>query len=405
MKKVFFAVMAAILICSCSSPADLVTLNRSEIEKVRKGIRAGKAEYMPAYEALIQKADGLLSAEPLAVTLQEIAPPSGDKHDYMSRGTYWWPDPTKPDGLPYIRRDGVYNPENQKIPADRYLKTTCANVNTLTQAFYFSRDEKYAEKAAELLRVFFLNPETKMNPHLKYGQAIPGICEGRSIGIIDTHILGQTVDALILLEESKAWTDEDAKALKAWFKEYNTWMLESEIGKEEGIQKNNHGTAYDFQVCAYAIYYGEPEIAVSQLENVSRDIRMDQQFPADASQPLELARTNSWGYSTMNTNIWIELIHTAKNLGIDIWQWRNKEGVGIKDAIEWYFPYIRKEKPWVKEDISKTIGSANLHNAFRCYCKQFCPEKYDELIATLDSYTNDNYDFDAAVGNLLYPIK
>ena len=156
MKKVFFAVIAAILVCSCSSPSDLVTLNRSEIQKVRKGIRAGKAEYMPAYEALIQKADGLLSAEPLAVTMQEIAPPSGDKHDYMSRGTYWWPDPTKPDGLPYIRRDGVYNPENQKIPADRYLKTTCANVNTLVQAFYFSGDEKYAQKAAELLRVFFL---------------------------------------------------------------------------------------------------------------------------------------------------------------------------------------------------------------------------------------------------------
>ena len=32
-----------------------------------------------------------------------------------SVGPYWWPDPSKPDGLPYIRKDGHKNPERGKI--------------------------------------------------------------------------------------------------------------------------------------------------------------------------------------------------------------------------------------------------------------------------------------------------
>ena len=43
----------------------------------------------------------------------------GDKHDYLSFGSYWWPDPDKPDGLPYIRRDGGVNPESQSGSSDR----------------------------------------------------------------------------------------------------------------------------------------------------------------------------------------------------------------------------------------------------------------------------------------------
>ncbi|WP_146531059.1 alginate lyase family protein [Novipirellula artificiosorum] len=40
-----------------------------------------------------------------SVTDGGVVPPSGDPHDYMSVGPYWWPDPNKDDGLPYIRRD------------------------------------------------------------------------------------------------------------------------------------------------------------------------------------------------------------------------------------------------------------------------------------------------------------
>ena len=30
----------------------------------------------------------------------------GGPNDFYSNGDYWWPDPSKIDGLPYINRDG-----------------------------------------------------------------------------------------------------------------------------------------------------------------------------------------------------------------------------------------------------------------------------------------------------------
>ena len=53
--------------------------------------------------------------KPPSVMDKGVTPPSGDKHDYMSQAPYWWPDPTKPDGSPYIRKDGERNPEIDKI--------------------------------------------------------------------------------------------------------------------------------------------------------------------------------------------------------------------------------------------------------------------------------------------------
>ena len=75
-----------------------------------------------------------------------------------------------------------------------------------------------ALRAHHLLRVWFLEPATRMNPHLRYAQAIPGVSEGRGIGIIDTRHLPQLVDALRLLERTPGWTQSQHDALRQWMR-------------------------------------------------------------------------------------------------------------------------------------------------------------------------------------------
>lgn len=405
MKKTLLTLgLAALLAASCAAPASLVSYNAGELESTRKMVRAGKASVTPACTDLLKEADKYLSSKPLSVTQQGVTPPSGDKHDYMSMGPYWWPDPNKPDGLPYIRRDGEVNPETRKMVAATNLSKTVDRINKLSLAYYFSGEEKYAEKASELLRVFFLDPETKMNPNLTYGQAIPGRCTGRAIGLIDTSKLGSMMDSVLLLDGSESWTGADKKAMQAWIREFYTWMLESEIGKEEEIQKNNHGTAYDKQICQYALYCGDVEVARNQLLGVTK-ARMDVQFPADASQPLELARTNSWGYSTANLSLWMELVGIAEGLGIDMWEWKNDKGVGLKDVVEWYFPYVLEGKPWIKKDISPKRNSASIDRILRSYCRKFGKDLYPKMVEGMKSYCNDGYDFEKSVLNLTLPVK
>ena len=76
-------------------------------------------------------------------------PASGDKHDYMSQARYFWPDPAKPDGLPYINRDGISNPELNNWTATVWEQPPTASP-PWHLAWYFSEEEKYARKLLSL---------------------------------------------------------------------------------------------------------------------------------------------------------------------------------------------------------------------------------------------------------------
>ena len=113
----------------------------------------------------------------------------GGPNDFYSNGDYWWPNPDTTNGLPYVQRDGETNPDNFNQHRECIWQLRDA-VAALGAAYKITGDDRYAKKAAELLRVFFLDPKTRMNPNLQYAQAIPGVSPGRGTGIIDTlHLI------------------------------------------------------------------------------------------------------------------------------------------------------------------------------------------------------------------------
>ncbi|MFA6727516.1 MAG: alginate lyase family protein, partial [Prevotella sp.] len=182
---------------------------------------------------------------PYSVTYKEKTPPSGDKRDYMSVGPYWWPDSTKSNGLPYIRRDGIVNPERYKIQDAEFFKSVCSDLFLLSLTEYFTGNKKYAEKAVDILKTWFLDEKTRMNPHLNYGQSIPGRTEGRGIGLIDTRSLVYLIDGIQILKTTGHLPNDTYEGIQIWFKEFLNWMITSEIGLDEADEHNNHGTYYD----------------------------------------------------------------------------------------------------------------------------------------------------------------
>lgn len=180
---------------------------------IKKSIQKGDKTHFNALDDLIKKAENALNEGPFSVTFKNLVPPSGSKNDYMSMGPYWWPDPSKPDGLPYIRRDGEVNPERDKLDSNQ-LGKFINNVNYLALGWFFTENSAYLNKAIDLLRVWFINPQTKMNPHLKYAQSIPGINDGRFIGIIDGKPFAVLVDAISLLESSGKMQREELNEIK-----------------------------------------------------------------------------------------------------------------------------------------------------------------------------------------------
>ena len=113
-----------------------------------------------AFNELISIANHFLNIKPVSVMDKSQIPPSGDKHDYTSRGPYWWPNPDTKDGLPYIRKDGERNPAINKFNDHSNESKITNAVQILSLAYYITKDSKYANKASRLIHVWFLEQFT-----------------------------------------------------------------------------------------------------------------------------------------------------------------------------------------------------------------------------------------------------
>lgn len=337
-----------------SRPDDIsgIFIDFNSVEKVRKQLREKDEKFLSAYTELIRKADIALNEGPFSVMDKKRIPPSGDKHDYLSMGPYWWPDPSKPDGLPYIRRDGEINPGTRGEHVDTDSKNKLFNnLEILAWAFYFSEDNKYAVKAVELLETWFVNPATRMNPNLNYAQGIPGRTEGRGIGIIDFAAINKIISPVLILEKHGKLTAETRDHLYSWFGEFLDWLLTSENGIDEADEHNNHGTWYDAETAGIALLLGKNDTARTILENVKQK-RIASQIEPDGSQPFEIARTRSLSYSSMNLRGFIHLANMAEKTGVDLWNYKTPDGRGIKPALDFMLPYASGEKKWEYQQIT-----------------------------------------------------
>jgi hypothetical protein len=287
------------------------------------------------------------------VTQKALTPPGGDKRDYLSFGPYWWPDPKKPDGLPYIRRDGEVNPASRDERSDSgRMGNMASNAETLALSWAVMRNEDHARRAALVLRTWFLDPETHMNPNLNFGQAIPGVCEGRGVGIIDSTSLIVIPDAVIQLRGAPGWSAEDEQGMREWFGKYLDWLLTSKHGKDEDRAENNHGTWYDVQCVVFARFSGRDEVASKILAAVP-ERRIARQIAADGSQPHELARTKSWNYSMMNLRAMMLLARLAETGGPDLWSYSTPDGRSIRAAIAYLARYADTDLEWPHQNIVK----------------------------------------------------
>jgi len=289
--------------------------------------------------AVLKEADGDLNLGPWSVMQKPIAPPSGDKHDYMSISRYWWPNPDTPDHLPYIYRDGQVNPEIKAIADHEDLAKTDHCAHALALAYYLTGEKKYAEHASLLLHVWFLNADTKMNPNLRYAGAVMGKPGGPTSAIIDGRSLPDAVDAVGLLAGSPAWRPADTAAMTAWFTAYFDWLQNSPNGRAEANAINNHASWYDLQLVSIALFLGKDDVARNIVET-AKIRRIAAQIQSDGRQPFELKRAHSLSYSFFNLDALARLAEMAGNLNIDLWHYTAPSGASLRAASDYLAPFL-----------------------------------------------------------------
>jgi len=352
--RIFNGGLILLLFCcfGCAAQQGPITLDRNMLSQNLAFLNEGDEELIDAVNDIKRQADSVSRVPNLKIVDKKQTPPSGDKRDYLSVAQYWWPDPSKPDGLPYIPKDGQTNPEFYEIKDNGKMIELARNLNILGIAYYFTKDEKYAQKSISQIRTWFLDQETRMNPNFTYAQYIPGVNEGRREGIIDARSLVDAVDGITLIRQSVNWSQSDELGIQKWFSDFLNWMQTSKNGKGASELVNNIGTAYYMQLLSFSIFTGNNSVARQALHTQIPKM-IDHQFDEDGKQPEELRRTNAWNYSIANLNYWFRIARIAEKVNVDLWNYVTPTGKSIRTGYEWMIPYA-DGKEWPYQQIQKT---------------------------------------------------
>jgi len=199
------------------------------------------------------------------------------------------------------------------------------------------------------LKTWFLDPATRMNPNLKYAQAIKGENEGRGAGLIDTRHFIKLIDGIGLLRTSKHWKEQDQKGLRQWFSEFLNWMQTSNNGQHEKATLNNHGTWYDAQRLSIALFLDSTAVAKKIVDHAMN--RLDYQMDEEGKFPKEMERTIALHYNVFNLEAFFLIASMAEKLNMDVWRQVSKSGKSLKKGFDFLFPYITEAKEWTGQQI------------------------------------------------------
>ncbi len=298
-------------------------------------------------------ADRALGQGPWSVTAHRPPNlPGLDRHEYFSEGPYWWPDPKNP-GSPYIRRDGERNPDRFD-DNHRDLSAMSDAVLALGMGAALLDDARYADHAAVILRAWFADPKTRMNPDLEHGQAIRGHNDGRGTGIIDTVALIHAVQGIALLEKTGRLDAGLVTALHSWFADYTGWLTTSAKGRDEEKAANNHGTWWTAQVAAFASYLGDEALMRRMWQRYRNTLTA--QIKPDGSLPLEEARTRSLSYAAYDLDAFAVLCRVAEARGENLWP-------PLAKPVARYAPFVADPGTWKKQQIAEFDAASNVFPA------------------------------------------
>ena len=378
------------LMIGATNASTLLLLDKENLDQIKTKIDRQDPFVMPAYQTLISKAEKALSMGRLSVVDKSLTPPSQDKHDYMSLGPYFWPNPKTKDGYPYIRRDGKVNP-NALIDSDSPRLVRLANaLETLALAYYYTNNTKYAQRAVEMIQIWFINDTTKMNPHLKYAQGIPGTVPGRALGILDGRHFVRILDSITLIENSNLLSSKDLEVIKQWVKDYQNWLLNGEYAYEESHRPNNHGTFYDYQVVGYALYLEQPKKAKELLTN-AQYIRLGSHIGSKGQNFHELERTRPLHYSLFDLEAMIGLaLYSDHYDDVNFWTFTINQ-TSLKKAIDYVIKYKNNRDMWLVKN--EKVNFMDLTPTLLVAAQKYQTDEYNKEILKLWRSKQDDISF------------
>jgi hypothetical protein len=297
-------------------------------------------------DRVIRLANCALNIEPVGISSYICPYSNGNPNDYYSDADYWWPDITTNTGFPYVRRDGFINPNN--FNSHRILLRKINNgIAALAAAYKFTNENTYVKKACELLDVFFIRSESKMNSHGEYSQNIRGQDDQeRAMGIIDTIHLIETPLSINILKTSPYFSYSLYSGLSDWFTNYLQWLGLSSKGQKCSEWRNNHASSFYLQRLIFSMVSNIPNGIKVYAINKLKEKFISKHMSTHGFFPKETQRTRSYNYSLFQLEIVSLLCYLLTDNNENMWTFECSERKNIKIAIDAIIPYLQDKNKW-----------------------------------------------------------
>ncbi|KAL7425298.1 hypothetical protein Q5752_000986 [Cryptotrichosporon argae] len=221
-----------------------------------------------------------------SVTFSPLLCPAGRNYLYTLKPYFW------EEGGKWVRRDGRKNPYCEQAQGQKQLEQLALAIRTLAWGTSLPALAARCNAEAEhLLRVFFVDNDTKMLPEVLYAQCIPDKLEGTQTFVIAMRYL-------ILVSQSVHFFKLPAAldaALRSWFRAQVDWMLKSDQGTRARDNGNNIAFWYHAIIRTHLSYL-DPAASLKYARDALTGLRAARARPADLFAD-ELARTRPAHYT------------------------------------------------------------------------------------------------------------
>lgn len=317
--------------------APLTTMNRSILYRSKKAIERNEQSVMPAFRMLMASAD--------EVMYRSIPAPSAlDKASL------------------------------QQVASDVYC---------LGLAYYMSDNNRYAERAREYTRAWFLNPDTRITPQAT-----------SALNYSDMTCLLEMLDGFRLANPS------DDEAMLQWMNDYLLWLRSDEVIAKTATLDTYQALCYDM-LYATAKSYGEREW-VHELRdyiNTTTKGRLNKILGADGSLVLPKGYNRNEAMKSL-----IMMAHVGELGGSNLWLYNTPEGGSIRKTIDWYYASVMNDRSWMKDkDAAQTIDVCT-YTLLTAACPLTSKTIYEERLNALASAAKGKGDINALSYQLTTPI-
>lgn len=272
-------------------------------------------------------------------------PPSSDKQDYFSPAPYDHSDAARlilKDGK--RRPDAVIGSAESRVYDRTALDESLRSLTVLSLAGMLAKNDRYLRQAVVIIDTWFINPKTRMNPHLKYAQWLPQSPQSVNFaGLVDFRDIWVVPGILNALNKDERISDEMLEAVKSWFATFLDYLLKSTQGRAAYSRPNNIGTWTHLILSSAAAFVGRFDLAADLLNTAT--LRLSAQCGPLGMQKHELGRANPLHYSLFNLSAWTALASLGRSLGVDLWQYRGVGGASICRMAA----FIASNKPLFEE--------------------------------------------------------